>query len=60
VQNALNSVQFAKQARDDLPIANIHLPPVKTIDIFFLRQIMTGDKSVSATRLPMGAASMNS
>ena len=27
-------------------LANVYLPPVKTIDTFFLRQIMTGEKRV--------------
>jgi hypothetical protein len=27
-------------------LANVYLPPVKTIDTFFLRQIMKGEKRV--------------
>ena len=27
-------------------LANVYLPPVKTIDTFFLRQVMTGEKRV--------------
>jgi hypothetical protein len=57
VQNALNIVQLAKQARADLSVANIYLPPLKTIDIYFLRQIMTGEKKVSGARLSMDLTS---
>jgi hypothetical protein len=34
------------QTVTNLSIGNVYLPPIKTVDTFFLRQIMTGEKKV--------------
>ena len=41
-------IDIYSELRITKQLANVYLPPVKTIDTFFLRQVMTGEKRVRA------------